>query len=527
MEGARFALEGFLMSRIVVIGAGVGGLSTAARLAVGGHQVTMFERADTPGGKLGIYERGGFRFDTGPSIVTLPYVYRDLFAAIGGDFDHDIALRRLDPIARYRFGDGTWFDASAHNETFFANVEAMRAGNADELRAFYKRAEEVWNATRVPFLERPLGGVRALARQSLNIRDLRAIAPWKSLRTLSKEYLSDSRLVDFIDRYATYTGSDPRRAPAALASIPFIERHYGGWYIDGGLRNLSDVLVRHCQRLGVTIRLSTEVSQIRVKRGRVLGVELASGMFEPADVVVANVEAAHVYGSMLSGDSSQGEDLSRSSLRAARRIANTPKSLSGFVICLAVNGTTPDLAHHTVLFPERYDEEFNDLFGPRKRFENSRPSKHPVVDPTIYISVPKDSAVAPPGCESWFVLVNAPVHVGQHDAGTGGVDWRAAGLADQYCDRVLEIMAARGVDVRDRVRFREIRTPADLEERTGSMGGAIYGTSSNGPMAAFLRPENETKVGGLFLVGGSSHPGGGLPLVTLSAQIVSERIGLA
>ena len=222
---------------------------------------------------------------------------------------------------------------------------------------------------------------------------------------------------------------------------------------------------------------------------------------------MANTDAATVYGSLVDAPV------------AARRLARAEPSLSGFVLLLAVEGRTPGLAHHNVLFPADYDAEFDAVFGDPAR---------PVEDPTLYVSAPDDPAVRPDGCEAWFVLVNAPRHASQeHGAGRGAVDWRATGLAASYAESLLDLLAARGLPVRDRVRWSQVLSPADLEQRTGAVGGAIYGTSSNGATAAFLRPANRSPVPGLFLVGGSSHPGGGLPLVTLSAQIVAGLVGPA
>jgi phytoene dehydrogenase-like protein len=257
------------------------------------------------------------------------------------------------------------------------------------------------------------------------------------------------------------------------------------------------------------------VTQILTETGRrtgdrVSGVRLADGEPVVADVVVAGADAAHVYRDLLPGPSGSAQ---------RRRLSRVTPSLSGFVLLLALTGRSAQPRHHRVLFPTDYDAEFDHVFGTGKR--GGRPG--PVPDPTIYISAPDDPALRPDdNHEAWFVLVNAP----RQDP-DGGMDWDAAGLAEAYADRILAVMAARGLDVRDRLLWREIRTPADLERDTGSVGGSIYGSSSNGARAAFLRPANRGPVRGLFLVGGSSHPGGGLPLVGLSAAIVADLVGPA
>ena len=486
-----------------MVGAGVGGLAAAARLAALGHDVTVCEAQQQVGGKLGVYERDGFRFDTGPSLLTMPQVFRDTFEATGG-WPSGLAFEPLEPTARYRFADGTGFDATSDLSALCARLdEALGAGSGDDWRRFTARAERIWEATRGPFLESPLHGLRTMAGLALRQpRDIVAIAPGQTLRGLGRRYLRDPRLRLFLDRYATYTGSDPRRAPAALAVVPYVEQAFGGWYVPGGLRVLGDALLHRAVDRGARVRLGTRVTRITTSAGRACGVELEGGEMVPADVVVANVDATTVYGSLVRAP------------RTARRLARATPSLSGFVLLLAVRGRTPGLAHHNVLFPADYDAEFDAVFGDPAR---------PVDDPTLYISAPNDPALRPDGHEAWFVLVNAP----RHGTGPGAIDWLAPGLASSYAERLIDLLGERGLAVRDRVLWSEVISPADLEERTGAVGGAIYGTSSNGASAAFLRPANRSPVKGLFLVGGSSHPGGGLPLVTLSAQVVAGLIGPA
>jgi phytoene desaturase len=485
---------------IVVIGAGMGGLAAAARLAALGHRVTVAEQADTHGGKLGTLRRDGFTFDTGPSLLTLPDVYRELFAATGAPLDEVTDIVPVDPVCHYRFPDGTALDLP-HTDVPAALATAFGDRAARQWQALMADAAHLWDLVGEPVLRHPLGGVGDLVRRSASVRDLLAIAPWRTLRSLGRRRLDDPRLRMLLDRYATYSGSDPRRIPALMSVVPHVEQRFGGWYVRGGLRVLGDALADRCRALGVEFRYGTRVTGIDSDAAGVTGVRLADGERLAAGLVVSDVDAGHLYRDLLPGHRT------RRPRRALRRV--TP-SLSGFVLLLALRGRTPDARHHRVLFPADYDAEFDAIFGRAPR---------PVPDPTVYVCSPDDPAVAPEGDEAWFVLVNAPRH--------GPVDWTAPGLADDYADRVLRVLADRGLDVRDRVRWRELRTPADWERDTGSVGGSIYGTSSNGPRAALLRPRNAGPVRGLYLVGGSAHPGGGLPLVALSAAIVADLIGPA
>ena len=490
------------MARVAVIGAGMGGLAAAARLAHAGHEVTVYEQAATHGGKLGTLHRDGYTFDTGPSLLTLPHVYRDLFAATGRPLDELVDIVPVAPTCHYRFPDGSWLDMPhAEQDVDAALADAFGTVAARQWRAVLTDAERLWDLVGEPVLQNPLGGVRDLLRRSASVRDLMAIAPWRTLRTVGERRLTDPRLRMLLDRYATYSGSDPRRTPALMTVVPFVEQRFGGWYVRGGLRLLGDALFARCAALGVRFRFGTPVAEVVTEARGVAGLLLASGERVPADLAVSNVDAQHLYSELLTDRRARGP---RSAL------GRTRPSLSGFVLLLALRGRTPGPRHHRVLFPVDYDAEFDAIFGRHPR---------PVPDPAIYVCAPDDPALAPPGDEAWFVLVNAPRQ--------GPVDWTHPGLADAYADRVLGVLADRGLDVRDRLRWREIRTPADWARDTGAVGGSLYGSSSNGPRAALLRPANRSPVPGLFLVGGSAHPGGGLPLVAMSAAIVANLIGPA
>jgi phytoene dehydrogenase-like protein len=623
------------MSRIVVIGAGVGGLTAAIRLAEAGHEVEVHERSAVTGGKLGVYERDGFRFDTGPSLLTLPQVFSALhlsgltmphvdsqhdintFAddtevnidAVNPDVDSrkvNVDAVSLDPVVRHVFPDGTVLDSSSSHEVFLERISAALGPEAAaDWDRFWRRAARIWRASWRSVLRKPVTP-RSLVALSWRVGDLVAIAPGQRLRSLGRRYLRDPRLLMMLDRYATYTGADPRRAPAALAAVPYAELHFGGWYLRGGLGTLGSALTARCAALGVRIVLNSEVTRIETADGHVRGVRLAptsvrhtsaippdtrlgtsgptadpartpatappistvppapeppistvpsapeppistvpsapeppittvpsasaapstapaasaapstapattavaslrasqpvpaADVFVPADVVVSNVDALTVYRDLLP--------------TPARLAQLTDRSLAGFVLLLGVRGETPSLAHHTVFFPRYYDAEFDAIFGSASR--RARPAS----DPTIFVTRAADPAVHPEGREAWFVLVNAP----RHGTDWSAVDWRRPGLADAYGRHILDVLARRGLDVRDRVEFMETRTPADLADTAGAPGGAIYGTSGG-----LIRPVNRGPVDGLYLVGGSVHPGGGLPMVTLSAQMVADEIGPA
>ncbi len=493
------------MSTVIVIGAGAAGLATAARLAVKGHTVTVLEQSDRVGGKLATYRRDGFAFDTGPSLFTLPAVYRDLFLKTGKPLEDEVDLQPVEPGFGYHFADGASVTMPGVDPAKCARAlgDGLGGRSADDWRALMDRAAKMWRLTRGPFLQSPLQGWKSLMPLA-KPADVRTIAPWSSLRKLGESTLSDPRAVTLLDRYATYTGSDPRRAPAVLATVPYVEQEFGAWHLRGGVGTLADALHRRCIERGVDVRTGADVTSITTDASGVTGV-VANGEHLRADIVVANADAGLVYGQLL--DDPRATE-------PARTIARSDASLAGFVLLLALRGRTPGLHHHNVWFPEDYDAEFDAIFGKDPR---------PVDDPAIYVCAPDDPAMRPDSDhEAWFVLVNAP----RHDPARG-VDWSSPQLAASYAESIVSLLAQRGVDIRDRIIWQEIRTPADLERDARAPGGSIYGTSSNGTRAAFARPANRSPIPGLFLVGGSTHPGGGLPLVGMGAEITADLIGRA
>ncbi len=476
--------------RIVVIGGGVGGLAAAIRLRALGHDVTVFERNDVVGGKLATYVRDGYTFDVGPSLVTLPHVFDGVFRAAGTTLDDEVDLVRLDPQFAYHWPDGSSLTVPDGDDETAGAFEEFAPGAGEQWRAFDARGRRIWDVADRTFFAGPMSNPWALAKRMRSPFDLTAIDPLRTLHRSAESYFDDERLVQWAGRYATYSGSSPYAAPATLGCIPHIEARFGCWYPMGGLDALRAALERTARDTGVDIETGADVTHIRTGAdGAISGVGFADGSTERADIVIANTDAEHLYADLLPDAD------------ALKRVRRAKRSTSGFVLCVGVRGLTPGLQHHNVWFSESYRDEYDQLDAGEL-----------ADDPTVYacVSSVTDPSQAPDGCENWFLLVNTPPDV--------DVD------ADAYGDLVLGRLARRGVDLRPRLEFRHTMTPIDIERRYRSPGGAIYGTSSNGKRAAFVRPANRGARPGLYLVGGSSHPGGGLPLVTTSAEIVTQMI---
>jgi phytoene desaturase len=472
--------------RVAVVGAGVGGLACAIRLAHAGHRVSVLEAAAAPGGKCSRVEHDGFAWDAGPSLLTMPWVFERLFADTGAPLAAELELLRVEPVTRYAFADGTGFDLSADLPRALEALEAWSPGAGADWVRFLGTCAGMWRAS-LPFLSGPPPWPLRRPGRGEPVpdpRDLLRVKPWWTLRALARAHARDPRLRMVIERFATYAGADPRRAPAALAVAGYVEHAFGAWHPRGGLHELVKAMVRRLEALGGELELGASVESVETAGARVRAVVTGTGA-RPVDAVVANLDAARLPA--LLG-------------RAPRR--QVERSVSGLALMLGLRGREPDRAHHAITFPAHYDAEFDDVFVHRR----------PVRDPTVYVSAPvaTDSGEAPADHDSWFVLVNAPA-VG------AAADWDAA--EEELIDRL---------GVRDRIVARASRTPADLERETGAVGGAIYGAAPHGRLGTLRRPPNAVRgVRGLWLVGGTTHPGGGLPLVALGGKIVADAVGPA
>lgn len=497
------------MANIAVIGAGIGGMSAAARLSKAGHKVSVYENSDRSGGKCRTEWFGDYGFDTGPSLLTLPAVYRDLFLKTGKRIEHILNIRPVDPAFKYNFSDGNsvLFPNLSNPDTYLEIEKSFGLIASKQWQELIAKAERMWEVSREPFIESELKSIFSLMKRKNLLSDIQEISPFTSLRKVGEQINLDPHLQMILDRYATYTGSDPRRAPAVLLTIAFIESAFGAWHIEGGIGQLSTALEHRCRELGVSFNFNTLVTEILVDKNQVLGLETQNEQLIKADFVVANSDADIVYNKLLSP--------SITAARSERRkLKLSTKSLSGFSLLLGLDNSKSkavSLEHHNVYFPKDYDAEFDDVFT----------KQIPVADPTIYLCAPNDPQMTKgKDKEAWFVLVNAPRH-----QESGGYNWKDGG--DEYAKKIIKKLDDLGLNVSPRLDFMKYRTPADLESYAMAPGGSIYGSSSNSPFSAFLRAKNRTKISGLFCVGGSSHPGGGLPLVGISAEIVANAIGKA
>lgn len=481
---------------VVVIGAGLGGLSAAIRLAARGHRVEIFERTDAAGGKAGEVRAAGFRFDTGPSLVTMPFVVEELFRSAGERLSDHLELVPLSPLCRYFYPDGSRLDAFADAGAMEAAVRAFSPPDAGRVRAFLAYSERLYRLTSDVFIFSPFGD----AWRKPNIRNLGTlfslwrIDPFRTVHQAVASFFNDQRLVQLFDRYATYNGSNPYRAPATLNVIPHVEYTLGGFYPKGGIARLGSSMEALARRLGVTIHLNADVASIVFAGKRAGGIRLADGTEVRADAVISNADAVHTLTSML-GDGG----------KRFRRYREMEPSSSGLVFLWGVRGNHAGLAHHNIFFSSDYRREFEELFDRRV----------PPSDPTTYVAITSkaDPDHAPEGHENWFVLVNMP----STDPSRPPTD------VGRMRERVLAKLRSHGFDISGAIAFERVITPEDFQSRFNANRGSIYGLSSNSRTSAFLRPRNRVRgIGGLYLCGGSAHPGGGIPLVVVSGKLAAD-----
>ncbi|PZD94081.1 phytoene desaturase [Paenibacillus sambharensis] len=484
--------------KVVVVGAGLGGLSAASRLAGAGFHVTMLESQAAVGGKLQRIEEHGFRFDRGPSTITMPELFAAPFQAADRRMEDYLDMYRLDPATRNVFADGSVVDLTGSMEAMEEQIASYSPEDAGSFRSFMKEAGRLDALARSQFLNRLLLDWREKADPRLAAALMR-VRPLTTLNKLLRRYFRHPNTLALFGRYATYIGSSPYQSPAIFAMLAQVEAVSGIYGVKGGTYRIAEALAQLAREQGADIRTSVKVNRIKVHAGRAAGVETDQGDF-PADIVLANADVLSTYRWLL-------PEHERPSM-SDRRIAGYEPSLSGFVMLLGVQRSYEQLLHHNVLFPGVYEEEFDSIFR----------RKQAPQDPAVYVCHPAYSEpdAAPSGGSSLFVLVNAPCL-------SAGWSWKEN--REAYAERVTGLLAARGICGLNEAKVKRLYTPDDLARDTGAYRGAIYGISSNTAAQTFFRPANRSRdIEGLWFVGGTTHPGGGTPIVTLSGQLVADRL---
>jgi phytoene dehydrogenase-like protein len=461
------------MSHIVVVGAGMGAMAAAARLAAARHRVTVVERGGTHGGAVGRREHDGFVFDTGPGLLHFPAVWRDLFIKTGREeLAGEVALARVDPAVEHRFADGTAVRLpAALGGVRQALDAALGAGSGDRWAALLGRARHAWETTRRPLMEEPLTGPDQAAE--LALRDpfparrqglLRRRAP-ATVAELAAAELRDPRLAALLTGVVQDYGCDPARAPAGAAVLAYVEQTFGTWYPAGGMRALADAVHRRCVERGVEFRFGSAAARILERDGRAAGVELADGTRLTADAVV--------WG--------------------AAGVGQPPAGSSRFTLLLALRGARPAGTPHRTLV------HAGDL--------------------TVSVLRPDDAALRPDeGHETAVLSALVPAR------GHGGPDWTGPGVAEAYGGRLLAAADAVGLGLAERVLWQEARTPLDVERATGVPGGVVPAPVLPGAGGAYLAGTNTGRLPGTYRVGALAHPGGGLAHTGMSGALAAGLI---
>ncbi len=483
----------------VVIGAGIGGLSAAIRLAAAGQRVTVFEKNPIVGGKMNELRSNGFRWDTGPSVITMRHVFEELFAIAGRKLDDYLDFVAIDPLTRYFYPDGIVLDASRELARMVEQIERIEPRDVEGYLSYLAYAARLHRITGPVFIYDQPPSLKSFTKVAP--LDAFKIDPLRTMNQAIDGFVRSPHLRQLLGRFATYVGASPYQAPATLNVIAHVELNGGVWYPKGGIYAIAQALEKLALELGVTIHTNCPVQQIIIEQGKAVGVINGNGERVLANTVIANVDVASVYERLIPAENRPHAQLSRLN-------AQEP-SCSGFIMMLGVRGHSPNLAHHNIFFSRDYRAEFEDIFR-----RGSPPN-----DPTVYVAITAktDPQDAPADHENWFVLVNAPA-LGPQWA------WDERSTRD-YGDRVLDTLAAHGLDIRPRLIESHIWTPTDIERLSAARRGALYGASSNNRFAAFLRPRNQSSVfKNLYFAGGTTHPGGGVPMVTLSGKVAANLI---
>jgi diapolycopene oxygenase len=484
---------------VVVVGAGLGGLSAAISLVTEGHAVTVLEKNDKPGGKLNVAEEQGFRFDLGPSILTMPHVFETLFERSGRKMTDYVRFRELTTHWRNFFEDGLVFDLTSDLRAQERELTKLPGDAGAGFFAFLEYSRRLCKLTEEGYFAKGLDSFDELVKFYGARRSFTGFDVLRSLDSGVRRYVKEPHLVDVLNYFIKYVGSSPYDSPALLNLLPYVQFGYGLWYVEGGMHALARALERLLVDLGGRIRYGVEVGGVERGDARLTAVRTVEGERFAADIVVANMEVEPFY-----------QRVCREPSSYLRRYRKFEPSCSGLVMHLGVNRVYDQLAHHNVFYSADARRHFDSIFKKRILSE----------DPTIYLVAPckTDAAVAPPGCEVIKVLPHIP-HLKDDEPFT----------TEDYAalrERVLAKLERMGLtDLRRHIVVEKTWTPHDIERLYFSNRGSIYGVVADRKKnLGFKAPQRSDRYRNLYFVGGSVNPGGGMPMVTLSGQLVRDKI---
>ncbi|PPD45233.1 MAG: diapolycopene oxygenase [Methylobacter sp.] len=484
---------------IVVIGAGLGGLSAAISLASEGFSVDLLEKNDKVGGKLNVLVKDGFTFDLGPSILTMPHIFRRLFERVGKNMDDYVSIQTVEPHWRNFFEDGSTLDLSADPVVMKQELDKLGADTARQFDNFLAYSKRLCEVTENGYFAHGLDSFWELLKHYGPVKSLQEFDVFRSMDQGVKRFIKDPKLVDVLNYFIKYVGSSPYDAPALMNLLPYIQFGYGLWYIKGGMYGMAQGLQKLAVELGVNIHINAEVVEIQHEGGHASGVRLANGRVLAADIVVSNMEVIPAYQNLMPGQESE-----------IRRLEKFAPSCSGLVLHLGVDTIYPQLAHHNFFYSDHPREHFKAIFHDHRLSE----------DPTIYLVAPckSDPSQAPRGCEIIKILPHIP-----------HLDPDKPLSADDYAamrERVLIKLERMGLtDLRKHIVCEESWTPVDIQAKYYSNQGSIYGVVADRfKNLGFKNAQRSKVLKNLYFVGGSVNPGGGMPMVTLSGQLVRDKI---
>jgi phytoene desaturase len=492
---------------VVVVGGGLGGLASACTLAARGYRVRLLETNAWVGGKAAVHEDKGFRFDMGPTIVTVPSVLTRIFGEAGKRLEDALEMVRLDPQWRSFFEDGSTLDLVADGPDMARRIEAFSpgTGSAEGYERFLELSGRQAAISERVFFWRPIGRMMDMfsAKDMIRAGSLKDVLDIRLGRTVSgllRAHVPDARVTQMLDHFTQYVGSSPELSPAVLCGIAHMQSSEGVWYPIGGTAAVPAALKKFALELGVEIQTGVSVAKIVVEGGKVVGVETTKGERVAAGAVISNRDTVRTHRDLLGGEVAR---------RFEERRSYEP-ACSGVVLYLGLKKRYEHLLHHNFVFSADPHEEFKAIYAEGR----------PAPDPTCYVCAPAvtEPAVAPDGGEALYVLVHTPYL-------RPGQDWKE--MLPAYRRVIIDkLKRTAGLeDIEERIVTERVLTPQDIHERYQVLNGAIYGLASHGRISGTLKPSNRSPdVAGLYLAGGSAHPGPGMPMALMSGWIAADAL---